>query len=310
MTLEVPLEELDPEDETVVVSISGLMGGHSGLEIHEDRANAIRLAAIAIDSVLRAVPNAQLCRIMGGDKRNAIPRECTFVLSFPTKSREEVLVNIESCSRAFASEFGIKETGLHVLQSLPKSRPNSVMRRGHVERLIDLLLLIPHGVIKYSHAVPGLVETSNNMACVKPLVGQEDGCNIITYSIQCATRSSLMSALERTRDVIRRIGVLCGATVLQDEAYPGWDPNPHAHIVSLAREEIGAVVGRPPELKAIHAGLECGIIGQKLKNPDVESVSYGPTIHGAHSPDERVEISTVEPFWNATLRILSRLAER
>ena len=117
-----------------------------------------------------------------------------------------------------------------------------------------------------------------------------------------------MPALERTRGAIRRIGELCGAAVEQDEAYPGWAPQPDAEIVGLTQRVIAQVAGCEPEVKAIHAGLECGILGEKL--PGCQSVSYGPTITGAHSPDERVQISTVKPFWEATVKLLEALAEK
>ena len=117
-----------------------------------------------------------------------------------------------------------------------------------------------------------------------------------------------MPALERCRASIRRIGELCGADVAQDTAYPGWSPQPAAEIVQLAQKVIAEIAGRKPAVKAIHAGLECGILGEKL--PGCQSVSYGPTIKGAHSPDERVQISTVKPFWEATLKIMEALADK
>ena len=309
LELRIGTEEIDPELEQWEISVSGLLGGHSGLEIHEDRANAIRLAAVLIDAIIQVAPNSRLIEIRGGDKRNAIPRECTFVIGIVPNENALARGVIENCAKEFALEYGTLEKDLGVSIASPQQKHGCMLSKEDENNLINLLLLLPHGVIKKSHDVADLVETSSNMASVKIMEG-EKASNTRTYLIQSSTRSSLMPPLERTRNSIRRIGLLCGATVHQDDAYPGWVPRPDASIVALTKEEIAAVVGRTPQVKAIHAGLECGIIGEKLRNPDVESVSYGPTIHGAHSPDECVQISTVEPFWNATLRILARLAEK
>jgi len=149
-----------------------------------------------------------------------------------------------------------------------------------------------------------LLETSNNVATVKMTPGDDATSSVCV--VQCSTRSSIGCALERVRRTIRRIGEGCGADVQQKQAYPGWQPNPSAKVVQLCKDAITTTTGTTPELKAVHAGLECGILGERI--PGVECVSFGPTIRGAHSPDERVQISTVEPFWKATLALLERLA--
>ena len=312
LTLPVRREKGQPGGVEVAITVTGLKGGHSGVEIHEDRGNALRLVASTVDTVLSTLPTTRLVGMQGGDKRNAIPREATArlaaLLPQDVGSIEAIVAQRE---REFKEEYGSLETELKLgvaVCSPDTPSPPPVIVPTDTKKLLNLLLTLPHGVIKYSHTVPGLVETSSNLASITSTAtsttttGEEE----VTYRIQCSTRSSLMPPLERVRGMIRRIGEMAGAGVEQEAAYPGWQPRPDAPIVALAKAAIASVAGRTPHVKAIHAGLECGIIGEKL--PGCESVSYGPTIRGAHSPDERVQISTVEPFWKATVALLESLA--
>eukprot|EP00884_Botryococcus_braunii_P019726 jgi/Botrbrau1/6437/Bobra.0034s0013.1 len=270
---ETPLLYLDAEFEpaptkgftALELRISGLMGGHSGLNIHEGRGNAVQLAARAVDRLLHTIPAARLVSIQGGDKRNAIAREATAELLVPREFASEARLAVENIAHALREEYW--RAGGRELQSESK--------------LLTLLRALPHGVIKFSHHVPGLVETSTNLASVKFDKVTDKGAQ---YTIQCNTRSSLMDAIENTREVIRRLATLCGAEVEMDIAYPGWNPNPHSKVLQLAKEVVSKILGREPKVGAIHAGLECGIIGEKVAG--VDTVSLGPTIRGAHSPDE------------------------
>lgn len=312
LTLGLATETVPAGHVALEVAVTGLKGGHSGCDIHEDRGNAVRMAAATVDALLASVPGARLVAIHGGDKRNAIARECRAVVSVPAGAQDSAAAVVGKAHADFRTEYGHREDGLTVAATAAAGAPRTCLTSADAERLLTLLLTLPHGVIKYSHSVPGLVETSTNLASVRPAaaadgVAAPSGDQVV-YRLQCSTRSSLMSALERCRSSIRRIGRLCGAEVEQDEAYPGWLPDPDAEIVGLARAAIAEVAGRQPEVMAIHAGLECGILGEKI--PGVQCVSYGPTIKGAHSPDERVQISTVQPFWEATLKILGQLADR
>ncbi|EFN51344.1 hypothetical protein CHLNCDRAFT_59267 [Chlorella variabilis] len=289
----------------VEVEVKGLLGGHSGININEDRGNAVAMAAAVAEASLAHVPAARLVTMQGGDKRNAIPRECSALLVVPADQLHMLKGAIGHRFAAFEQEFGKKEPGLSITATPAATIPATCLTAAGGQQLLDLLLTLPHGVIKNSHAVPGLVETSSNLASIEP---QEVASGKAAFAVQCSTRSSLMPALEQVRSSITRIGRLCGAEVEQDVAYPGWAPNPSSAIVKMTAEAIGRVTGKAPEVKAIHAGLECGIIGEKL--PGLECVSYGPTITGAHSPDERVLIPTVPPFWQATVEILRQLARR
>ncbi|KAL4434503.1 hypothetical protein ABPG75_000944 [Micractinium tetrahymenae] len=313
LRLSLEQEEVPAGYTALDIQVKGLLGGHSGINIHEDRGNAVRMAAATVEAGLAAVPAARLVDVRGGDKRNAIPRECSTTLAVPTA---QVPTASDAVGRRFASfqqEYGLKEPGLSIMAAPAAAPPAACLAPAAAQQLVDLLLSLPHGVIKHSHAVEGLVETSTNLASIKPLAakvaaGGAGGSPKAAFAVQCSTRSSLMPALEQVRSTIMRIGRLCGAEVEQDDAYPGWAPDPSSAIVKLTADTIGRITGKAPEVKAIHAGLECGIIGEKL--PGLDCVSFGPTITGAHSPDEQVRISTVQHFWHATLDILHQLARR
>lgn len=158
-----------------------------------------------------------------------------------------------------------------------------------------------HGVAKFSHVLPNLVETSNNVASIRV---EGDKATVV-----CSTRSSIMSALEAHRDKLEVIAQSLGCVVFErEEAYPGWAPSASSPIRDIAAAAYKRVLGKEPHVTAIHAGLEVGILQDKV--PGMDGVSYGPTITGAHSPDERVQISTIMPFWNMTVEILSVLADK
>ena len=168
------------------------------------------------------------------------------------------------------------------------------------------MALLPHGALKYSHAIEGLVETSNNVASAHL---SADGTS---YELVTATRSSITPALERVRRTIKATAERCGGTAVQPDFYPGWAPDTQSAVLSVVKEELAAITGETPEVKAIHAGLECGILKEKVATQcgaKLDCVSYGPTITGAHSPDERVQISTVAPFFTLTQAVLARLAQ-
>jgi dipeptidase D len=302
--------EWPPEDSVVLeITVAGLLGGHSGIDIDADRGNAVKIAAAVVEAVLEAVPDARLALLQGGDKRNAIPREASADVAVPEAAADVAAAAVATAAAAFHLEHGTLETGLAIAAARKEQTPGQVLTAAATERLLGLIACLPHGVVKKSHAVAGLIETSSNLASVRP----DAAASTLHHArvlVQCSTRSSLAPALERVRGVIRRLGAAHGAAVEQDTAYPGWAPAPDAPVVGLARAAIAEAAGVPLEdvaVKAIHAGLECGILGEKL--PFVSCVSFGPTITGAHSPDERVQISTVAPFFAATLGLLARLAD-
>ncbi|EFJ42775.1 hypothetical protein VOLCADRAFT_97180 [Volvox carteri f. nagariensis] len=295
------------------LKLGGLLGGHSGLNIHEGRGNAVQLMGRALAAVAAAAgPDGwRLAEINGGDKRNAIARDASAVVLVAEDKQAAVAAAVQTLLDELRTEYGAIETGLTLelvpgLQDVPAVE--SVVSPADVERLLALLRGLPHGPIKFSHAVPGLVETSNNVASIK-----EAPCSLPSfrhYVITNTVRSSLTPSLEATRDVIQGLATLAGCVEVQrGEAYPGWQPNLDSKVLQVVREVYGEVLGgnKSAKVGAIHAGLECGILGKKF--PGMDMVSFGPTIKGAHSLEERVQISTVEPFWQLTVKVLERLAD-
>ena len=279
------------------LSVEGLMGGHSGVNIHEYRANAIVLLASLLEPL--ATIGARLVSVRGGDKTNAIPREAFATLLLPPAAMADAQIAVGARTAALQAEFGTLETALRVTLAGLDAAPAECLSAGAQTSLLGLLRALPHGVLKYSHAIPGLVETSNNLASVAP-----DGGH---YRIVCSSRSSIMEALEDVRDRIATIAALCGATATRSSSYPGWQPNPASAVLKRLKRIYAEQLGEEPEVGAIHAGLECGVIGERA--PGMDMVSFGPTITGAHSPDERVEIPTVAKFWNLLLALLADMAK-
>ena len=284
------------------VVLKGLRGGHSGCDIHNYRGNALVLLARAVAAVRARCPGGRLASLLGGDKHNAIPREAFATLTVPEGDLGAAREVLEGQLAAFKEEYGREEPGLELSAENATGPAGGVLPEAGAAGFLDLITLLPYGPMKMSHAVEGLVETSSNIASVKLL---EDGRSL---EIVCSTRSSLSGALEAVRAKINTAGRLCGFDVKQDPAYPGWNPNPGSEVVALAKEVLGGMTGKEPEVLAIHAGLECGIIGEKC--PGTDMVSYGPTICNPHTPQETVKIETVEPFFDLTLKLLQRLAER
>jgi dipeptidase D len=193
---------------------------------------------------------------------------------------------------------GVDE-GLDV-QIVSAQRPPSVVTRTDRDRLLRLMAALPHGVLGMSRDLPGLVETSSNLAVVQPGDG---GWLLVTSS-----RSSVMPTLRAVQGAVRAMGELAGARVESADGYPGWKPNVESPLLAVVREVYADLWGRPPVVTAVHAGLECGLLGERI--PGIDMVSFGPQIEGAHSPDERVHVPSVERFWNALTQVLQRLASR
>ena len=280
------------------ISVEGLQGGHSGVNINEDRGNAIVFIAQILDKLTEEVATS-LASIEGGDKQNAIPREARAVVYIDPSEVATAQIIIDKRKEALADEFGVREPGLTVKFSPEDDKDVPVFDGASQKNLINLIRTLPHGVLKYSHSIPNLVETSNNIARVKRL---ENG-----YEILCSSRSSISGALEAVRERIAIMGKICGAECSQADYYPGWKPDLNSSLLKTTKEVYERCLGKEPEVAAIHAGLECGVIGEKVEG--MEMVSIGPTITGAHSPDESVEIESVSLFWDMLIELLGELAE-
>jgi dipeptidase D len=277
------------------VSLAGLKGGHSGLEIHLPRGNALKLLARALYAagLQRSI---HIGSLRGGGKHNAIPREALAKIFVRPEDREAVTGDLEREVSAIAAELPAEpDLRIDVRYAAP---PASAWTEEAGRKALALVQALPHGVIMMSQDIPGLVETSTNLASVEP----GDG----SLAILCSTRSSVDSALRATRQRIRAAAELAGAAVEESRGYPGWKPNPGSGLLKTFRALHERITGKIPELRALHAGLECGIIGEKV--PGMEMISFGPLIQGAHSPDERVHVASVERFYHLLTATLAELA--
>jgi len=284
----------------VKLVVCGLRGGHSGLNIIENRGNAIKLTTRVLQAALYADIDVDLVSIDGGSKHNAIPRECFAVCRLDKSAIDEFRKIADSCAADFREEFGATDPDLEVLvEEMDDDEATRQVLNIHArDRLLRLLDGLPHGVLSMSREVPGLVETSTNLAVVET---QEDGLKFVT-----SHRSSVMPALFALRRSVTSTFRQAGAQVSYDEHYPGWKPNPDSAILKRTADVYEQLFGEQPEIKAIHAGLECGLLLEKV--PGMDAVSIGPQIENAHSPEECVQISSVAKFYKHVAALLEDLA--
>ena len=290
-------EEPTPADMVAMTAtIHGMKGGHSGIDITLQRGNAVQLLARMCYAVSRSVP-LQLYRIEGGNKHNAIPREAVAAFVVPAAQQERVRDLLSEQFEAISTEYAPAEPHM-ALQLSDASAPPAVWTAPCTQSVLRLVVALPHGVLAMSYDIPGLVETSTNLATVV----MRDGALVVGMS----SRSSTASALTALRERIRTMGELAGATVEEGNGYPGWKPNLDSELLQVLTEVYTAHTGAKPEVKAIHAGLECGIIGEKA--PGMDMISFGPQIEFPHSPDERVHIASVGRFYDLLVATLDRLS--
>ena len=280
---------------TFKVKIGGLRGGHSGLNIHEGFGNSIKLLSRFLYGLSEKI-NFQLASFAGGSKHNAIPREAESIILVQDKDSELLKVFVKEFDRIVKNElhFSDKDVFLEISETTVVEK---VFSDDLKDSLIRLLYSIPHGVIEMSHAVEGLVETSTNMAIAKI---KDNKLELLT-----SQRSSVASSISDIAGKVKSIGELAGFDVEEGGGYPAWEPNPDSALLKFATDAYKDTTGQEAEVKAIHAGLECGIIGEKYEGMDM--ISFGPTIEGAHSPDERVHIQSVKNCWNFLLELLKKI---
>ncbi len=279
------------------IRAAGLKGGHSGCDIHLQRGNAVKLLARALNAV-RGDVSFHLAAFGGGNAHNAIPREAFATVVVGPDAGPALASRLHEEWDAIGREFAPAEPSM-ALAITPADLPDAVWDAATTRTVLDLVDGLPHGVVAMSYDIPDLVETSTNLATV----GRRDGDLVIGLS----SRSSVDSALHAARQRIRAVGTLAGATVEEDEPYPGWKPDLESPLLSVVKEVHERVLGSAPEIKAVHAGLECGIIGKKI--PGIDMISFGPQIEFPHSPDERVHVASVERFYRlltATLEVLAQ----
>lgn len=280
------------------LSVSGLTGGHSGCDIHLGRGNANRILTRTLQSVAQKV---DLCLgdIRGGNLRNALPREATAVILFDPASEDEVKRIVATELEGVLGEIGRVDPDIIIdLCDVVFPPDAKVATVEDSKAMIDFLCALPHGVDAMSHAIEGLVETSTNFATMETT---DDGVRVVMLS-----RSSVKSGLDAMNARIHALVRMAGGTSREEGEYPGWAPDPDSELLKTAIRVHEKVLGVTPVTKAIHAGLECGVIGEKF--PGMQTISLGPRIEGAHSPDERVHIATVERSQKLLLALLTALS--
>ena len=272
-----------------------MQGGHSGDEIHKGFGNSNKIANRFLN-IINEKFNARLSVFDGGNKRNAIPREAEFVFTIDKSHEQALKKEFEIFKKNIVNEIVLTEKNINLSLESAKT-PEFVIDLKTQNNLINAVYACPHGVHAWSPAIPGFVESSNNLASVK----------FIDNKIQVVTsqRSSVESGKKDINNMVKAVFVLAGADVKIGDGYPGWAPNPKSEILTIAEESYERLFGKKPVVRAIHAGLECGLFLEKY--PDLDMISFGPTLRGVHSPDERIEIKTVKMWYEHLLDVLKNI---
>ncbi len=280
------------------ISISGLTGGHSGDDINKGRGNSIKI----LNRFLWTLSRRMTIRIAGfeaGNLKNAIPREANAVITTDRSNSQKLTEEFRQFEIAIKNEQHVTEPGL-TLELKATDLPVLVLKRKFQRRLLNVLYGCPHGVINMSRSIKDLVETSTNLASVK-------FTNHYTATIATSQRSSVETEKQNIANTVRSIFELARANVDHTDGYPGWQPNTDSEILHLTQQEYVKLFGKEPKVRAIHAGLECGLFLEKY--PWLDMISFGPTILGAHSPDERVDIHSVKKYWDLLTSVLKNIPE-
>jgi dipeptidase D len=278
------------------VHVSGLNGGHSGSDINVGLGNANKILTRYLWTLLQKYP-LLLAKIDGGNLSNAIAREASAIAGIPIASKEDAIVLLNILQSNISAELAAVDKNAKIaIQST--ETPEYCIDSQTGGNLLNLLYALPHGVIGMSHEIQGLVETSTNLSSVKM---KEEGKILITTSQRSSTGSLKFDVVNKVRAAFN----LAGAEVHETEGYPGWKPNANSAILKVSVEIFEKLFGEKPKVIAIHAGLECGLFSEK--NPGLDMISCGPTIEGAHSPDERIEVATVEKWWKLLLELLKAI---
>ncbi|MBO5878886.1 MAG: aminoacyl-histidine dipeptidase [Alistipes sp.] len=287
-----------PEGKALTIAVKGCKGGHSGIQIVCQRANANKLLFRLLRQIA-AQCDMTLCSVDGGGLRNAIPREATAVVVVPAEAEANVLATVEAFEKTAIVEFADIEDSISI-KAEACDAPAESIPACVAKNLMAAVVACPDGVAKMSVAMEGLVQTSNNLARVV-----SDGKQI---KLQSLMRSSVRSEKEALGDSIKAVFELAGAEVELSGSYDGWAPNMQSPILKAMLESYEALYGKSPAVMAIHAGLECGIIGSNY--PNLDMISFGPTICYPHSPDEKVEIASVEKFYDFLLHTLKNAPKK
>jgi dipeptidase D len=289
-------EEIPENSAAFKIMVSGLLGGHSGDDIHKNRGNANKILTRFLQKASK-LTGLKLAEFNGGNLRNAIAREAYAEVVLNESNSKNLANDFETFRSEVLFEFERAEPNLKL--ALEKTKmPGFVIDGETQNRLINALLACPHGVLEMSTRMEGMVETSTNLASVKFI---EDNKIVVTTS----QRSEIESRKYFAADMVEAVFQLAGAKVVHSDGYPGWTPNPDSDVLKITVKSYEKLFGVKPIVRSIHAGLECGLFLEKY--PGLDMVSFGPTIRGAHSPDERLNIETTRKFWNHLVYVLESL---
>lgn len=291
-------EEINVENESVAykIEVKGLQGGHSGMQIHEGLGNANKIMNRLLYAVIEDI---QISEINGGSLRNAIPRESVATIVFETQTEAVIVSLLNALSDTIKKELKTMEPNLEIT-FLATDLPKKTMPFAAQVQLVNAIYAACNGVYRMSADIPDLVETSNNIARV---VVKDGG-----IKVGCLTRSSVESSKWDLANALRATFELAGCDVEFSGDYPGWTPNMQSSILKVMRNLYIKLNNEEPHVAACHAGLECGILGTNY--PDMEMISFGPNIKGAHSPDERAQISSAQKYWKFVLEILKEIPKK
>jgi len=290
-----PIQRTSSADGTALKIVhKGFRGGHSGIDIHTGRGNAIQLLARLLYD---ADVNFHLISLEGGSKHNAIPREAFALVMVKQGDVDNLKKQLQDGFKNIQFEYKAVEKDCQLAIETVSEKTQNPMEEASTQAFLNLLVALPHGVMAMSQEIPGLTETSNNLAIVKT---KDKEATAYT-----STRSSILSALEATRKKIEAIGAMSGGSIEHFEGYPAWSPNLESPLLAKMKKVYKDMTGKEAEIMAIHAGLECGIIGDKY--PGMDMISFGPELKNPHSPDEKVNIGSVERFWDFVVTTLKAL---
>ncbi len=287
VTLDLQRETTPVTDRLARLTVSGLKGGHSGIDINLGRGNAIKIAARFLDNCSGKIP-FKLVSMDGGVKRNSIPGRAEAVVALSAGDFEEFAAEAESFSSIIMNELGNAEPGFMI--SVTRLGPDSEklpLTRSSAQNFLNLVLALPNGLVAMSTEVEGLVETSVNLGVLET--------DSSRASAVLLTRSSISSAMDAVKSQIRACSIMAGAKLEEPEGYPGWKPNMDSELLKIAADVFIKLHGKEPAIKAVHAGLECGLFSERL--PGVDMISIGPDMQNVHSPDEQLSIPSVKIFF-------------
>ncbi len=283
---------------TFKIELKKFTGGHSGDEINKKRANAIKVLTHIL-YVLQGKYDLRLVDIKGGSKHNAIPREASVIAAVPFADKENLRADFNILVSDFENEYKVTDNNaVYSLESYKTS--DKAIEKCVAAKLIKSLQCVFNGVYAMSQEIEGFVHTSSNLAIIST---EPDAIHVVT-----SQRSDTEFSLKEVSDTVTTAFDLAGAKVVTDDGYPGWEPNANSEILDIAVDSYKRLFGKAPEVKAIHAGLECGLFLKKY--PNLDMVSFGPTLKGVHSPDEALEIATVDKFWRHLTDILIHIPNK